>query len=157
MKAFRFRLARVLDLRRKQLEREEARLEQHIQQVKEVETRIAQLEGEQQSAARLLTEQTSFDGSELAALAAYRQRLRTQAAQLGTELQNRRKLLADQQKLYSEAKRKVRLLERLKERQHQEWEEASQKELEEIQADSFLARWHREAQRTRLLSVARSE
>jgi hypothetical protein len=44
-----------------------------------------------------------------------------------------------------EARRRCRLLEKLKERRRAEWEKARDRELEELASESFLARWNRGA------------
>jgi hypothetical protein len=51
--------------------------------------------------------------------------------------------LAEQQKLMLEARRRCRLLERLKERRFTEWTATRDREVEEIAAESYLARWGR--------------
>jgi hypothetical protein len=60
-------------------------------------------------------------------------RLRLEAAQK----------LAEQQKLMLEARRRCRLLERLKERRFTAWTATRDREVEEIAAESYLARWGR--------------
>jgi hypothetical protein len=40
-----------------------------------------------------------------------------------------------------EARRRFRLLERLKERRHEDWRLARDRELEELASESYLARW----------------
>ena len=49
--------------------------------------------------------------------------------------------LADQQKQMLEARRRCRLLERLKDRRLLEWTAARDHELEDIAAESYLSRW----------------
>jgi hypothetical protein len=50
-----------------------------------------------------------------------------------------------QQQTMLEARRRCRLLERLKERRMAEWTVARDHELDDIAAESYLARWSREA------------
>jgi hypothetical protein len=52
--------------------------------------------------------------------------------------------LAKQRKKYSEAKRRVRLLEELRDRRLQEWKYEEAAVLEELASESFLANWNRE-------------
>jgi hypothetical protein len=42
-----------------------------------------------------------------------------------------------------EARRRFRLLERLKDRRMAEWKQAGDREIEEVAAESYLARWSR--------------
>ena len=51
------------------------------------------------------------------------------------------KKLAEQQKIMLEACRRSRLLERLKERRLVEWRGACDREVDELAAESFLAKW----------------
>ncbi len=53
------------------------------------------------------------------------------------------KELAAQQAALVEARRRCRLLERLKERRATEWRSAADRELEELASDSYLAQWAR--------------
>ena len=59
-----------------------------------------------------------------------------------------RKKLGEQQKVMLEARRRCRLLERLKERRLAEWTAERDRELDEIAAESYLARWSRGSQGT---------
>jgi hypothetical protein len=54
-----------------------------------------------------------------------------------------------------EARRRCRLLERLKERRLAEWTSARDRELEEVASESFLARWASTASRDRKGAEAR--
>jgi hypothetical protein len=51
--------------------------------------------------------------------------------------------LAARQAVMLEARRRCRLLERLKERRWAEWQSAAGRELDELAADSYLAQWAR--------------
>jgi hypothetical protein len=44
-----------------------------------------------------------------------------------------------------EARRRSRLLDRLRERRLEEWEATRDKELDEIASESYLAQWNRQA------------
>jgi len=55
-----------------------------------------------------------------------------------------RQSAAQRQKVL-EAQRQCRLLERLEHRRHAEWRRAADREMESLAAESFLARWHRQA------------
>jgi hypothetical protein len=53
------------------------------------------------------------------------------------------KELAARQAAVLEARRRYRLLERLKDRRWAEWQSAADRELDELAADSYLAQWAR--------------
>jgi hypothetical protein len=71
-------------------------------------------------------------------------RLRRNAETLAQHLLRCGRDLAKQRKKYSEAKRRVRLLEELRDRRLQEWKYEEAAQLEELASESFLANWNRE-------------
>jgi len=71
-------------------------------------------------------------------------RLRRNAETLAQQLLRCSRELSKQRKKYSEAKRRVRLLEELRDRRLQEWKYEEAAQLEELASESFLANWNRE-------------
>jgi flagellar export protein FliJ len=143
MTRFRFSLERVLELRRTQLKVEEVRLGQ-------TEAALAELDGTRaeidRAALRAETEVRAGEiaGFDLAALAAYRHRARERSQEIAGKRAARERELEGLRTSAMEARRRVRLLERLRERRHAEWQAAAGKELEEMASESYLARWARE-------------
>jgi hypothetical protein len=65
--------------------------------------------------------------------------------QLALRRQECAQMLAALRTAMMDARRRCLLLERLKERELAEWKAASNKELEEIAAESYLAAWNRDS------------
>ena len=143
MNAFRFPLQKPLDWRRTQLELEEARYKQHAAELAALDRLRAEVEA---SGIRVEVEVRAWDkigGSDLAALDRFRLRVRNERARIaGQRIAAVRKLAGQHEKMM-EARRRCRLLERLKDRRLSEWRSAHDKELESLATESYLAQWNR--------------
>jgi hypothetical protein len=133
-----------LELRRKQLEAEEVRYKQQAAVVADLDRKRAEVEASGMRAETTVRGWNPVASSELTALGAYRLRARKLEEQIKIHRAEAAKKVEEQQKAMLEARRRCRLLERLKERRLVEWTAERDKELEEIAADSYLARWSRE-------------
>jgi flagellar export protein FliJ len=143
MTRFHFPLQRVLDWRRTQLEVEEAKFRQAVATLSALDHAGAELDA---SAVRTECEVRRWDpvgGGDLAALGAYRLRVRSEKARLQAKRSECARAVAAQQAAMLEARRRFRLLERLKERRLAEWKTAQERELEEIASEAYLAQWGR--------------
>jgi len=146
MRAFRFRLDRVLDWYREQCEIEEARLGQCMAAVAAILENAARLEAERQAVDQEMILRATIPARELMALGLYRLRATERAAALEVE-RAKRQAEADRQRVQVQAaRRKVRLVEKLRERRLAEHKEAEDKELETLAAESYLAKWIQEEQ-----------
>jgi flagellar protein FliJ len=143
MKSFRFPLQRVLEWRQAQLELEESNYRRQMEIVAGLERHVAELEASEVAAERLVRAWNPVNGAELEALGSFRKHVKAQEREMQVPCAEARKRLAAQQQLMLEARRRVRLLEKLKERRLAEWRAAADKELEETASESFLARWNR--------------
>lgn len=141
MKRFEFRLQKVMEWREKQLELEDARLKQHVAGIASLDQARAGLESEGLQAEVQLRSSASVSGQDLAALAGFRQHIRMRGIQLAAQRAEAQKQLEAQQRVMLEARRRCRLLERLKERRLSEWQAACDRELDALASESFLARW----------------
>ncbi len=83
-------------------------------------------------------------GDDLRTLTACGLRMRRTAENLAQQLLRCGRDLGRQRKIYSEAKRRVRLLEELRDRRLQEWKYEEAAALETLASESFLANWNRE-------------
>ena len=141
MNAFRFPLERVLGWRRSELELEEHKFQQLVAAVAAVDREMADLAATRIQAETTVREWSSLSGSDLAALGSFR----LYAVKKNTELAARRvvcaRRVADGRNAMLEARRRFRLLERLRERRYEEWRLARDKELEDLASESYLARW----------------
>lgn len=136
MKAFRFRLERVLDWRRRALDQTLARQEKLRADVKFWETEIRK-----RKAAMVLTVEPLMSGLDLAAYQSFLGRLKNDLVSLELHLQTAKDALKRQAALVLEADRNVKTLERLREQRVDEWTSAMEKELEELTADVISNRW----------------
>ena len=143
MTSFRFRLQKVLDWRRVQLELEEVKFKQAAAGVPELDRALVELRaamGEQETQLRGAQLTTGLDW---AALGFYRMDVKKDEREIANKRVEAAKKLAVQQAAMLEARQRCRLLERLKERRLSEWEAASDRELDETAAESYLAQWSR--------------
>jgi flagellar export protein FliJ len=144
MQAFRFPLQRVLDLRNTQLEMEEVKLKQLMAAVADLDRRRMEIENAGRSAELEVREWRPVTGGDLAALGRYRMAVAQQEQNLDRQRVQAQQRVAEQHKVIQEARRRCRLLDRLKEKRLTEWETARDRELEEMAAESYLAQWNRE-------------
>ena len=130
MKTFRFRLDRVLDWRRTELDMEETRLRQLHAERAALDREKAALESARDNAGRSVLERDSVYGSELQLLSGYRAAVKLLSARLDEKRRtSEQATLAQQQKLL-EARRRLRLLENLKDRRLAEWKYEKERQLE---------------------------
>jgi hypothetical protein len=80
-------------------------------------------------------------GRDLAALGSFRLHVRKKNAELAARRVECEARLAAGRGEMLEARRRLRLLERLRDRRFEDWRLARDKELEELAAESYLARW----------------
>jgi hypothetical protein len=143
MTSFHFRLQKVLDWRRTRLALEEANYRRHAKILANIDRQDAELAAAAQSAERQVRAWNPLAGLDLDALDAYRLRTKNQRKELAATRTEAVKRLAAQQAQMLDARRKVRLLERLKERRLADWQAAFDQEIEQTAAESYLAQWRR--------------
>lgn len=141
MTSFRFRLERVLEWRRTELELADARFKQQAAALAELDRQHAELEATGIRTEIEVRQWRPVSGSDLAALGGFRLELRKREQALAARRAECQKELTRRQELMLEARRRLRLLERLKERRLAEWRAAWDRELDEQAAMSYLARW----------------
>jgi flagellar export protein FliJ len=144
MASFQFSLEKVLRWRSVELTAEEAKLKAFVQQQLHLQTRLAEVSAERSKLISSLGSMPDLRGDELRTLTACGLRLRRNAETLAQQLLRCSRELSKQRKKYSEAKRRVRLLEELKGRRLREWKYEEAVLLEELASESFLANWNRE-------------
>ena len=140
MKRFEFRLKRVLELRRQQSELEKGKL----QSLKSTSERLDQYRAattKRIEDARTFVEQSEATMSEdLSALSTFESHMRRAITTIGRQREQLDRQITEQRDRVVEAERKVKLLEKLEARQLSGWTICRDKELEELAADSYLAR-----------------
>jgi uncharacterized sporulation protein YeaH/YhbH (DUF444 family) len=143
MKSFRFPLEKALDWRRIQLELEEVRYKQQAGELAGLDRQRADVEASGIRAEIEVREWRPILAGDLTALGDFRLHVKARESAIARLRFDAAQKLAEQQKLMLEARRRCRLLERLKERRLAEWTVERDHELEEIAAESYLARWSR--------------
>lgn len=144
MARFQFSLEKVLRWRVVELTTEEAKLKALVQQQLHLQTLLAGVSAERSNLITSLGRMPDLRGDDLRTVTACGLRLRRNAENLSQQLLRCGRELAKQRRQYSEAKRRVRLLEELKDRRLQEWKYEQAALLEELASESFLANWNRE-------------
>jgi hypothetical protein len=143
--AFRFPLDKALEWRQKQLELEEVRYRRQAAAIASLDRQRAEAEAAGIRAEIEMRQQPSVEGRELAALDRFRLRVKRDEAQIAQQHADAARILAERQAAMMEARRRAKLLERLRERRLEEWESKCDRELEEIASEAFLAQWNRRA------------
>jgi len=140
MKAFAFPLQRILEYRRQQAGLEQTRLETLLRQVRQIDEEIASLAGQKTQLREDIRSGNLAAGYELGAASRFEAFLSRQAMELGKRKAEAQVSAENQRRVAVESQRKVKLLERLRDRRMTEWTSACDRELEEIAAESHLAR-----------------
>jgi flagellar export protein FliJ len=130
MKAFQFRLDRVLDWRRTELEMEETRLKQLHAALAALDREKSALESSRDNAGKDLLARPSVYGAELQLLSGYTAAVKLLCARLDEKRRESQKATAAQQQKLLEARRRLRLLENLKGRRLAEWKYETERQME---------------------------
>ena len=141
MKRFEFRLARVRDFRRQQLEMEEVKLEVLRAERQQIEAESLRLENEATGTRNSLMVTGSVEAQELVAADHYLHSLAAATKRQAAKLADWQVRTSKQQQAMVEARRRVRLLEKLEEKQLRLWKEEADREQENLSSELYLARW----------------
>jgi flagellar export protein FliJ len=144
MARFQFSLEKVLRWRSVELTGEEAKLKALVQEQLHLQSLLAEVSADRSKLISSLGSMPDLRGDDLRTLTACGLRLRRNAETLAQRLLHCGRELAKQRKKYSEAKRRVRLLEELRDRRLREWKYEEAAQLDELASESFLANWNRE-------------
>src|ERR1700691_3720389 len=143
MSGFRFSLEKALDLRRLQLELEESKFQQQAAALLELDRIRDQIRASRASAEAQVRIGGSALGFDLPALGASSLHVQAKEKELAQRRVEGEKKLEERRNAMLEARRRCRLLERLKERRKAEWDTAFNRELEAVAGESLLAQWNR--------------
>jgi len=141
MKPFRFPLDRVLEWRREELETEQAALRALQAERERLQARRRMLEGNLEAEQRALVASPSVDSQALEALESWKVWVRGEFRRLEILAQELDGRIAVQRFKTLEAQRRVKLLERLREKAYRRWTAELNRELENFAAEAYLARW----------------
>jgi hypothetical protein len=145
MPAFEFPLRQALEWRRTQLQLEQNKLRQLAASLAEMALAAVRLDLVKGRAETAVRQAAVVEAGDLWALAAYRQRLLAELQALALRRVACERQAVAQRRNVLEAQRQCRLLEKLEQRRHAEWRRAADREIESLAAESFLARWNRQA------------
>jgi flagellar biosynthesis chaperone FliJ len=140
---FRFRLQKVLDWRQMQLDIEEAKFKRQAAALADLDRARAELEAAGVKAEVQVRDWSPLAGRDLAALGSFRLYVKMKERDIAARRAECQQKLDAQQRVMLEARRRCRLLERLKERRFSEWDLAQNREIEQLATESFLAQWSR--------------
>jgi hypothetical protein len=141
MQAFRFRLEKVLEWYTHQHQLEERRLAVCLASLAEAKAAIASLLAERLSIEQDMLSRTAIPASDFVALGLYRLGARQRELELnGVRERCAAEVQAQRVKLQA-AERRVRLLEKVRERRVGEYVYAETRELEELASDAFFSKW----------------
>lgn len=140
MRAFVFDLQRILEFRRQQSISERSRLQQLLAQLKSYEDERMSLSARNEQAWADIAGLSMVEGQDLAAFASFHGHIERQLNEVHRLKAKLIPQLEGQRLLAVEADRKVKLLERLRDQKHREWIAGRDKEIDELSADSHVAR-----------------
>jgi flagellar export protein FliJ len=144
MKQFRFRLQRVLDWQRERCDWIENTIRQVRAELENKQSRLAAIEAALVAAQEHVLTATDLRGSSLTDLASYRLRVQRLQTKLAVERQECEARLKKHQADWLEARRRYRIMEKLKLRKESEHSYLSDRELDHLAAEAYAARWHNE-------------
>jgi len=143
MQKFHFPLAHVRDFRVRQLEMEQAILEALHRERRALADEWSRLEEETAETRNALMVTVAADAQYLAASDLYLRHLEVVKKRHAARLADWQVRAAKQQQAVVEARRRVRLLEKLEERKRKEWQSAADREQENLASELYLAGWKR--------------
>ena len=141
MRTFRFRLERVLEWYTRQYEEEERRFAVCLAALADARKAIAALEAERLSIERDVISRIAIPARDFVALGLYRLGARKRGLELNAVRDAREGAVQAQRVRLQTAQRRVRSLEKLRERRVAEHVYAETRELEELASDAFFAKW----------------
>jgi hypothetical protein len=147
MKSFRFLLERALDWRRMQFEMEEAAYKRELASLNELDRAETALTSEAALVEARIREAQDVSGKDLIAFGSYRLGLTARKEDLKVKRAEASRRAEERQISMVAARRRFRLLEKLKDRRLEEWTQSESRELEDLAADSYLARYCRDRAR----------
>ncbi len=145
MKRFCFALDRIRRFRSEQAELEELKLQQLRGRLAELDGQRRRVAIERERSDQSVLEQPSIEARELQSLGAYRRHLGNQVRDLETHQRQCENQVREQRLRLIEARQKVELLERLKQKALAEWSRAGDREEEALATELFLAKRARHA------------
>lgn len=149
MKKFTFSLETARALREQRLEAELAEMGNLQRELEGVHKRQKDLEEEVSDAVRLFREAATHDAGQLAEMDRFRHATGKRRLRLAAEARAMAMRMADQQKVLTECRRDLELLNRLKEKAKARWQTEYDREEQNLADEIFLSRWNRRSAESR--------
>jgi hypothetical protein len=143
VKSFRFSLERVLAWRSSQLTMEESKLERLRAEADAIRRRQRSVVESKSAAESATLGAQSMLGSDLTSLDQLRHWAKGEQRRLVDAANTTANAISTQESAVTDARRRVRLLERLKDRRRTAWSAAQEAELAELAGESAIAQWRR--------------
>jgi flagellar export protein FliJ len=143
MKTFHFPLQRVLEYRALQMRTEEEKLSAIQNQLAEVLHRENALTAAQLTAEMNLLGRSLVEAAEFRALSAFQLRIRSEKISLAAARKTLETQIAEQRKRLLKVRKDCKILENLKDRRKKAWAYLSDREIEDIAAESYISNWAR--------------
>ncbi|MGH9660631.1 MAG: hypothetical protein ACRD96_18925 [Bryobacteraceae bacterium] len=140
MKKFTFRLDRVRDWRRQILDREEMTLQSLLAAHRALQHEAVRVDQDDRDTQFALARTIAADARDLAAAAEWRVHLQRLRLRIQERLADSTARVDAQRDIISDARRNVRLLDRLEQRRRGEWRAALDREAEALAGELYLAR-----------------
>ena len=141
MQRFRFRLQRVLQWQERVCRLEEDRFHQCMADVAETGEKLAHLAAQRVAIEREISSQRALFPADLYALEEYRRSAVEQQHALDREREVRLAALAAQREKLLAERRRLHIIEKLRERALQEHTRAADRETEALSLESYLSNW----------------
>ena len=143
MKAFRFRLERVLSWRGTQLSLAEAKVEQLMRGLRSTNEDMASVAARRTAAQDTVARSAVVSGADLRALESSRLWAVREEKKLAARVIELQQSIKVQDRCVLEARRGVKLVTQLKVRKYQDWKVEAAREIDELAAESAIAQWRR--------------
>jgi len=144
MSGFRFPLKRVLALRETQLSIEQADLDRLRLELQAILNALNELESRADRETEFIRQTRFITGAEISGIAIAKEWIIEEKKRLLSRIEDCQRAIAEKTAIVIEAERKVRLVERLKERRRKSWIEGENRQLEELAGETAIAGWRRE-------------
>jgi hypothetical protein len=141
---FRFSLDRVLSWRQTNLSIEEADLSRLRQQMIAIEMAVSNLADRSDREAEALRARKVFTGDDVMDLARTREWISKEGIRLHSAMADCTRAIERRTAAVTEARRQVRLLEKLRDRRQAGWRAETDRQLEELAGESAVAGWRRQ-------------
>jgi flagellar export protein FliJ len=144
MKAFHFRLQRVLEMRETEVKTEEAQLERLYAERTRLERDRDELTAGLERMSIDARSQQFVHPSHLVALDQYKSSVKRELQRFAERIKSQQESIEQQKTRVIAARARVKLLEKLRERRHTEWDIERDREFDELVTDFSAAQWLRQ-------------